>query len=117
MPVDEKQFTELAIKVEQIDARSRSNAHRITDLESGMKEVKDMQITLVKLADGVENMGSQLMAVKEDIQDVKTGLITLENRPARETRKKWDFICDQLLWLFLSGIAGFLFARILPGIF
>ena len=33
-----------------------------------MKETKEMQITLVKLANGVENMGNQLMDVKEDIQ-------------------------------------------------
>ena len=121
--MDEK-YTNLAIHVQEIDSRSKSNEHRIDDLEHDMKETKEMQITLVKLANGVENMGNQLMDVKEDIQDVKKGqhelsnkVTTLENRPAQETKKRWDSISDKLLWLFIAGIAGFLLAQIFPAIF
>lgn len=122
--MDEKQYTELAVHVQEIDSRCRSNEHRIDNLEEDMKETKDMQITLVKLANGVENMGNQLMDVKEDIQDVKKGqnelsekVTTLENKPAQETKKRWDSISDKLLWLFIAGVAGFLLAQIFPAIF
>ena len=122
--MDEKQYTDLAVHVQEIDSRSKSNEHRIDDLEEDMKETKDMQITLVKLANGVENMGNQLMDVKEDIQDVKKGqtelsekVTTLENKPAQETKKRWDSIYDKLIWLFISGVAGFLLAQMLPAIF
>ena len=122
--MDEKQYTELAVHVQEIDSRSKSNEHRIDNLEEDMKETKDMQITLVKLANGVENMGNQLMDVKEDIQDVKKGqnelsekVTTLENKPAQETKKKWDSISEKLLWLFISGVVGFLLAQALPGVF
>ena len=121
--MDEK-YTELAVHVQEIDSRCKSNEHRINDLETEMKETKEMQITLVKLANGVENMGNQLMDVKKDIQDVKKGqselsekVTTLENKPAHETKKKWDSISEKLLWLFIAGIAGFLLAQILPGVF
>ena len=121
--MDEK-YTNLAIHVQEIDSRSKSNEHRIDDLEHDMKETKSMQITLVKLANGVENMGNQLMDVKEDIQDVKKGqselsdkVTTLENKPAQETKKKWDSISEKLLWLFISGVVGFLLAQALPGVF
>lgn len=121
--MDEK-YTDLAVRVQEIDSRSKSNEHRIDDLEIEMKETKEMQITLVKLANGVENMGNQLMSVKEDIQDVKKGqselsdkVTTLENRPAQETKKKLDSIYIELLKLVVVGIAGFLLAQALPGIF
>ena len=121
--MDEK-YTELAVHVQEIDSRSKSNEHRINDLEVEMKETKEMQITLVKLANGVENMGNQLMDVKEDIQDVKRGqselsdkVTTLENRPAQETKKKWDSISEKILWLFIAGVVGFLLAQVLPGVF
>ena len=121
--MDEK-YTNLAIHVQEIDSRSKSNEHRIDDLETEMKETKSMQITLVKLANGVENMGNQLMDVKEDIQDVKKGqhelsnkVTTLENRPALETKRRVDTIYEKLLWLFIAGVVGFLFAQLLPGIF
>lgn len=122
--VEEKYYTELAVHVQEIDSRSRSNEHRIDDLEGEMKETKDMQITLVKLANGVENMGNQLMDVKEDIQDVKKGqselsdkVTILENRPAQETRKKWESISMEIVKLVVVGIAGFVLAQMLPGIF
>ena len=122
--MDEKQYTDLAVHVQEIDSRCKSNEHRIDDLENDMKETKDMQITLVKLANGVENMGNQLMDVKEDIQDVKKGqnelsekVTTLENKPAQETKKRWDSISMELLKLFVVGLAGFLLAQALPGVF
>ena len=122
--MDEKQYTELAVHVQEIDSRSKSNEHRIDSLEEDMKETKSMQITLVKLANGVENMGNQLMDVKEDIQDVKKGqselsekVTTLENRPANETKKRWDSISMELLKLFIIGLAGFLLAQAFPAIF
>ena len=122
--MDEKQYTELAVHVQEIDSRCRSNEHRIDNLEEDMKETKDMQITLVKLANGVENMGNQLMDVKEDIQDVKKGqnelsekVTTLENKPAQETKKRWDSISMELLKLFVVGVVSFLLAQVLPPIF
>ena len=122
--MDEKQYTDLAVRMQEIDSRSKSNEHRIDDLENDMKETKDMQITLVKLANGVENMGNQLMDVKEDIQDVKKGqnelsdkVTTLENKPAQETKRRVDTIYEKILWLFIAGVIGFLLAQALPGVF
>lgn len=122
--VEEKYYTELAVHVQEIDSRSKSNEHRIDDLEGEMKETKDMQITLVKLANGVENMGNQLMDVKEDIQDVKKGqtelsdkVTILENRPAQQIHKKWESISMEIVKLVVVGIAGFVLAQMLPSIF
>lgn len=122
--MDEKQYTELAVHVQEIDSRSKSNEHRIKDLEDDMKEAKDMQITLVKLANGVENMGTQLMDVKQDIQDVKKGqdelsdkVTTLENKPAQETKKRVDGITEKIIWTVVGGVIVFLLAQAFPGIF
>lgn len=121
--MDDK-YTDLAVKLESVDSRCKSNTHRIENLEVNMKETKDMQITLIKLANGVETMGNQLMSVKEDIQDVKMGqrelsdkVTVLENKPAQEIKKKWNDITDKLLWLFIAGGAGFLLAQLFPFIF
>ena len=117
----DENYTNLAVHLQEVDSRSKSNEHRIDDLESDMKETKNMQITLVKLANGVENMGNQLMDVKQDIQDVKKGqdelsdkVTTLENRPATETKRRFDKIVDKLVWLIIGGlVAGVLYA-VLP---
>ena len=117
----DENYTNLAVHLQEVDSRSKSNEHRIDDLESDMKETKNMQITLVKLANGVENMGNQLMDVKQDIQEVKKGqdelsdkVTTLENKPATETKRRFDKIVDKLIWLVIGGlVAGVLYA-VLP---
>lgn len=113
--MDDNKIVELAVKLEGIDAKLKSNEHRINDLEVDMKETKEMQITLVKLANGVENMGAQLMDVRADIQDVKKGqndlsdkVSDLENRPANETKKRIDNLIEKFMWLVVGGAATFI---------
>ena len=69
--MDEKQYTDLAVHVQEIDSRCKSNEHRIDDLENDMKE----------------------------------------------TKKRWDSISMELLKIFIIGVAGFLLAQALPGVF
>ena len=121
--MDERQYTDLAVHLQEVDSRSKSNEHRIDELESDMKETKNMQITLVKLANGVENMGNQLMDVKQDIQEVKKGqdelsdkVTTLENRPATETKRRFDKIVDKLIWLVIGGLVAGVLYSLLPNI-
>lgn len=122
--MDEKQYTALAVKLENVDARSKSNEHRIDSLEANMKGLQDTQISLLKIANSVENMGRSMVDVNEKVdlisekQDRLNDKVTvLENRPALETKKKWDSLSDKLLWLVASGIAGFLLAQAFPAIF
>ena len=119
----DENYTNLAVHLQEVDSRSKSNEHRIDELESDMKETKNMQITLVKLANGVENMGNQLMDVKQDIQEVKKGqdelsdkVTTLENRPATETKRRFDRIVDKLIWLVIGGLVAGVLYSVLPNI-
>lgn len=122
--MDDKQYTELAVKVENIDARAKSNEHRIDSLEDSMKGLQDTQISLIKIANSVENMGKSMMDVNEkvdlisDKQDKLNEKVSiLENRPAQETKRKWDSLSEKLIWLLIAGVAGFLLAQAFPGIF
>ena len=45
--MDEQHYTDLAVHIQEIDSRCKSNEHRIDDLEDEMKKTNDMQITLV----------------------------------------------------------------------
>lgn len=122
--MDDKQYTEMAVKLQEVDSRCRSNEHRLDELDGEMDKIQETQITLVKLANGVDKMADQLVDMKADIKDVKTSqkelsdkVTTLENKPAVETKRKWDSISGNLWWLFISGVAAFLLGQALPGIF
>lgn len=114
---------DLAVKLEKVDSRSRSNEHRIEKVEANMEKIQDTQITLVKLANGIDKMAEQLVDMKEDIKDVKSGqdelseeVNALKNRPATETKKRWDEIRDKVVLIFIGGLATWLLYQVIPAI-
>lgn len=122
--MDEKDYTDLAVHLQEVDSRCKSNEHRLDDHDEAIKEMRDDQKTLIKLTNSVENMANSMLEVNKKVdvisekQDELNNKVTvLENRPAQETKKKWDSMSEKLLWLFVSGVAGFILAQMLPGIF
>lgn len=122
--MDEKDYTNLAVHLQEVDSRCKSNEHRLDDLDEAIKEMRDDQKTLIKLTNSVENIANSMLDVNKKVdvisekQDELNNKVTvLENRPAQETKKRWDSISDKLLWLFIAGVAGYLLAQALPGIF
>lgn len=122
--MNEKDYTDLAVHLQEVDSRCKSNEHRLDDHDEAIKEMRDDQKTLIKLTNSVENIANSMLDVNKKVdvisekQDELNNKVTvLENRPAQETKKRWDSISDKLLWLFIAGVAGYLLAQTLPGIF
>lgn len=122
--MSEKDYTDLAVHLQEVDSRCKSNEHRLDEHDEAIKEMRDDQKALIKLTNSVENMANSMLDVNKkvdvisDKQDKLNEKVTvLENRPAQETKKRWDSIAEKLLWLFVAGIAGFILAQVLPGIF
>ena len=121
--MDEK-YTDLAVHVQEIDSRCKSNEHRITDNEKAINDLRNRQEAIYDLTSSVKSIAQDMSYIKEDVGEVKAKqtelndkVTVLENRPATETKKRWDSISDKLLWLFIAGVAGFLLAQMLPGVF
>lgn len=119
----EDKYTQLAVKLQEVDSRSKSNEHRIDDLDAGLEKMQETQIALIKIANSVENMGQSIITIKDDVRDVKesqdvlTSKVTeIENRPANETKKRLDNISDKLIWLIIGGIAVGILTTLLPNV-
>ena len=120
--MDEK-FTDLAVHLQEVDSRSRSNEHRIDAHEKEILELRDIQDAIYELTSSVKSIATDMTYIKEDVKEVKTGqdklnqkVTDLENKPANEAKKRIDKIGDKLLWLFIGGIAAGLLCTILPNI-
>ena len=120
--MDEK-YTELAVHLESVDARCKSNEHRLNDHDIELKEIREKQDAIYDLTSSVKSIATDMTYIKEDVQEVKSGqaqlnekVTILENKPAQETKKKWDSISEKLLWLLIGGIAVGLLSTILPNI-
>ena len=122
--MNEKEYTDLAVHLQEVDSRCKSNEHRLDDHDEAIQEMRDDQKTLIKLTNSVENIANSMLDVNKKVdvisekQDELNNKVTvLENRPAQSIKKRWDSISDKLLWLFIAGVAGYLLAQALPGIF
>ena len=120
--MDEK-YTELAVHLESVDARCKSNEHRLNDHDTELKEIREKQDAIYDLTSSVKSIATDMTYIKEDVKEVKSGqaqlnekVTILENKPANESKKRIDEIKDKLLWLFIGGIAVGLLSTILPNI-
>lgn len=116
-------YTNLAVHVQEVDSRSKSNEYRINEHDNEIKELREKQDAIYDLTSSVKSIATDMTYIKEDVKEVKSGqdrlnekVTILENRPANETKKKVDGITEKLLWLFIGGLTAGLLALIFPNI-
>lgn len=120
---EDKDYTDLAVKLQETQSLAKSNQHRIDNLEGEMKIVNETQISLVKIANSVENMGKSMIEVNKKVdqvnekQDALTEkIITLENKPAQETKEKVDKVWEKILLIVVGGLTVGLLSALIPGL-
>lgn len=119
----DENYTELAVRIQETDSRSRSNEHRLDAHDNELRELREKQDAIHDLTSSVKSIAIDMAYIKEDVKEVKSGqdklnekVTVLENRPASETKKKLDTIIEKLLWLFIGGLAAGTLALAFPGI-
>lgn len=119
----DENYTNLAVHIQEVDSRSRSNEHRLDDHDAELRELREKQDAIYDLTSSVKSIATDMTYIKEDVKEVKSGqdklnekVTILENRPANETKKKLDGITEKLLWLIIGGIAVGVLSMILPNI-
>lgn len=119
----DENYTELAVHIQEVDSRCRSNEHRLDTHDNEIRELREKQDAIYDLTSSVKSIATDMTYIKEDVKEVKSGqdrlnekVTVLENRPANETKKKIDGITEKLLWLIIGGIVAGLLSAILPNI-
>lgn len=120
---DESLYSGLAVKLQETQDLSKSNKHRIDKLEGEMKVINETQISLVKIANSVENMGKSMVDMNKKIDNINEKqdgfsekIVLLENRSAVETKKKVDSVTEKIIWVIVGGLVVGLLSSILPNI-
>lgn len=90
------------VKLAEIEARAKSNSHRLDKVEARQDEFSDLvtAMTVVK---------NEQVHIKSDVVEIKEDVKTLTDKSG----KRWDGIVDKLIWLIVSGVAGYLAAQII----
>ena len=88
---------EIAVRLEAVDQRGKSNTHRIEDLE------RDYQV-LSRLATAVEVMATKQESMSDSVDKLAGKVDALEKVPA----KRWQLVVE----IVVAAVVGFLLAKI-----
>lgn len=80
-----------------VEERSKSNSHRLDELEDTTK-------TINRLATSMEVMAEKQGQVADTVEKLDTKVTNLEGKPG----KRWDNLVDKALWAFAAAIIAYI---------
>lgn len=92
---------EIEHRLTECEARSKSNSHRLDEMEKRQDDLDELVSTVKVLADREVRMENDVREIKEDVKSLKL-------KPA----KRWEGIVDKVIITIVAAILGFLLARI-----
>lgn len=87
-------------RLTEVEERSKSNSHRINDLEKRQDNLDDLVSTVKVLAVREEN-------VETDVKEIKCDVKSLTNKSGQ----RWDGLVDKIIMTVVAAIVGFVLAK------
>ena len=88
-------------RLTEVEARSKSNAHRLDEVEKKQDDLSELVGTVKVLATREEQ-------VETDVKEIKNDVKTLASKPA----KKWESLTSEIIKILVAVVMGFLAAKI-----
>ena len=88
-------------RLTEVEARSKSNAHRLDAVEKLQDNLDELVGTVKALAVREENM-------ENDVKEIKSDVKSLTEKPA----KRWDALVEKVILTIAAALVGFLLAQI-----
>lgn len=92
---------ELALKVQRVDDRSKSNAHRLDEVEKKLADNDEMLASIARLDQRQKDMDT-------DVKEIKADVKALAGKPA----KRWETIVDKVLMAAVTALVGYVLVRL-----
>ncbi|KXL53512.1 hypothetical protein CLNEO_07380 [Anaerotignum neopropionicum] len=88
---------EISEKLVEVDARSKSNKHRLD-------KVEERQDNLEQLANAFSVMQKEQEYIKEDVGEIKADVKILAQKPA----KRWESMVERGITVVVGAVVGYL---------
>lgn len=92
---------EIEHRLTEVESRSKSNTHRLDEMEKRQDDLDELVSTVKVLAD-------REVRVENDVKEIKDDVKSLKMKPL----KRWDSVVNTVLIALVTAIAGFLLARL-----
>lgn len=87
-------------RLSKVEERSKSNSHRLDDVEK-------RQDNLDKLVSTVEVLAVREKNVENDVKEIKTDVKILTSKPGQ----KWDNLTEKIILTVAAAVVGFILAK------
>lgn len=87
-------------RLTEVETRSKSNSHRLDEVEKRQDNLDELVSTVKVLAIREEN-------VETDVKEIKSDVKALTTKPA----KRWDSLMDKIIMTVAAAIVGFFLAK------
>ena len=91
---------EMEHRMTVVEDRSKSNTHRLDELEKRQDDLDELVGTVKVLAVREEN-------VENDVKEIKNDVKTLTSKPGQ----RWESLITQLITIIIAAVAGFILAK------
>lgn len=88
-------------RLTEVEERSKSNSHRLEELERRQDNLDDLVSTVKVLADREERVESDVKEIKTEVKNITS-----------KSGKRWDNLINQIITIVVAAIAGFILAKI-----
>ena len=92
---------EIAVKLAEVDQRSRSNTHRLEQVEKKLEDNEQL-LTNVALIAQKQN------TLESDVQEIKTDVKMLTAKPA----KRWESVVEKIILAVVAAGVTYLLAYV-----
>jgi Flp pilus assembly protein TadB len=92
---------ELAVKVQRVDDRSRSNSHRLDEVEKKLADNDEMLASIARLDQRQKDMDT-------DVKEIKADVKALAGKPG----KRWETVVDKALMAAVTAIVGYIVIKL-----
>lgn len=92
---------EMAVKIQQVDDRSKSNAHRLDDVEKKLADNDQMLASIARLDQKQTDMDKDIKEIKSDVKSI-----------AEKPGKRWDAIVDKVLLAIVAALVCYALSKI-----
>ena len=111
-------------EITETSERSKSNSHRLDEMEGDIKSLKEENKTLYEMSASIKSMTDGIVSIKDDVKEIKseqgemkTEIQDLKNSPTT-TKAQWvDNIGKLVITSIVTGIVAFLLGTLSPSIF
>lgn len=88
-------------RLTEVEERSKSNQHRLDDMEKRQDDLDELVSTVKVLAVREEN-------VENDVKEIKSDVKSLTEKPA----KRWDSLMEKIIAVMIGAVIGFIMTQV-----